>query len=210
MPEAAALYDRAIRIHEGLVTRDPGNRVYKLELAQFCENDADLARMAGDLPRATSRNRQALSLLDELLLPAPSLGIEHADAHSLRGRILASSNPPDAVAAYAESLRLFDELDRDPAARLQPVFHQRFGDLLLNLAALSQGAGADERPRGLLVLAVNHYIAHADASLAAGQRADAELVAGNLGRLLTEAGDADRRAIARPIQTLQERLTSRK
>ena len=208
LPEAAALYDRAIRIHEGLVAREPGNRVYKLELAQFRENDADLARMTGDFSRATARNRQALSLLDELLRPAPSLGVEHADAESLRGRILASSNSPEAVAAYAESLRLFDELDRDPAARLQPAFHQRFGDLLLNLATLSQEAGGDERPRRLLEQAVNHYLAHADASLASGQRADAELVAGNLARLLTEAGEADRRAIAGPIQTLQERLTS--
>jgi tetratricopeptide (TPR) repeat protein len=205
--EAAALYDRAIRTHETLVAQEPGNRVYKLELAKFCENDADLARTTGDLTRATRRNQQALALLDELLLPAPSLGIEHADAHSLRGRILADAGSPDAAAAYAESLRLFDELDRDPAARRQPAFHQRYGDLLLNLAALSRDSGADGRSHRLLAQAVTRYAAHADASLAAGDRSDAQLVADNLSGLLPELGDADRRAVGPLIDRVRARLT---
>jgi hypothetical protein len=207
--DAAGLYDRAIRLHEGLVAQDPGNRVYKMELAQFLENDADLARGSGDLTRATARNRQSLALLDELLLPAPSLGIEHADAHSLRGRILAAAGSPDAVGAYAESLRLFDELDRDPAARRLPSFHQRYDDLLLNLAALSRDA-RDDRARMLLAQAVSHYAAHADASLAAGDRGDAQMVGDNLAALLTELGDADRRAIEGIIQGVQQRLAPRR
>jgi tetratricopeptide (TPR) repeat protein len=204
--EADKLYNRAIEIHEGLLKADPINRQYKLELAQFLENDAERARLVGDFDRATRRNQRALALLDDLLRPAPSLGIEHADAHSLRGMILTSARSPEAIAAYEQSLQLFDDLDRDPAARRLPSFHLRFGDLLLNLAALSREAPADERTRRVLAQAVTHYIAHAEASLAAGDRADAQLVLDNLRRLIPELDEASRRAIDGPYGQLQRRL----
>jgi hypothetical protein len=208
--EAAALYDRAITTDEKLVAEDPSRRVYKLELAQFLENDADLARSNGDLARATARNARALALLDELLLPAPSLGIEHADAHDLRGRILAAAGSPEAVNAYAESLRLFAELEHDAAARRLPAFHQRFGDLLLNLADLSRESGANDRSHRLLADAVARYAAHAEASLAAGDRADAQLDADNFAALLPELGAADRLAVGGTIERIQARLTPRR
>jgi tetratricopeptide (TPR) repeat protein len=207
--EADRLYDRAIGIHEGLVKAEPLNREYKLELAQFLENDAERARVAGDLKRATARNDRALALLDDLLLPAASLGVEHADAHSLRGSILTSAGSRNAIAAYEQSLKLFDDLDHDPAARRLPAFHLRFGDLLLNLATLSRTAPA-ERTHRLLTQAVNHYVAHADASLAAGERAGAQLVVDNLARLLPELGDAERRVVDGPYRRLQGRLAARK
>jgi hypothetical protein len=208
--EAAALYDRAITTDEKLVAEDPSRRVYKLELAQFLENDADLARASGDLARATARNARALALLDELLLPAPSLGIEHADAHDLRGRILAAAGSPEAVNAYAESLRLFAELEHDAAARRLPAFHQRFGDLLLNLADLSRESGANDRSHRLLAEAVARYAAHAEASLAAGDRTDAQLDADNFAALLPELGAADRLAVGGTIERIQARLTPRR
>ncbi len=42
MPEAAPLYERAIAIHEGLRKKEPDNREYKMELAQFYEGQAIL------------------------------------------------------------------------------------------------------------------------------------------------------------------------
>jgi tetratricopeptide (TPR) repeat protein len=208
LADAGTLYDRAIAIHEGLVKADPANRQYKLELAKFLDNDAEVARVAADYQRATERNTRALSLLDDLLRPAPTLGIEHADAHSLRGRILASAGSPEAEAAYRQSLDLFDELDHDPAARRLAAFHLRFGDLLLNLATLVKEGGS-ERSRRLLVDAITHYIAHADASLAAGARADAQLVFDNLTQLLPELGERDRQAIIDPYRKLEHRLAGR-
>jgi tetratricopeptide (TPR) repeat protein len=209
LAEAGRLYDRAISIHEGLVTADPANRQYKLELAKFYDNDAETGRLSGDYALSTRRNEQALALLDDLLRPAPSLGIEHADAHSLRGRILASARSAEAESAYRESLKLFDELDHDPAARRLAAFHQRFGDLLLNLAALARDGGSD-RTRGLLADAITHYIAHAEASLAAGARVDAQLVFDNLSRLLPELDDRDKRAIMDPYRRLERRLAERR
>src|SRR5262249_51272170 len=157
--DAEPLYDRAIRTHQALVAREPGNRVYKLELAKFLDNAADRARDAGDDTRAARLNQDALAQLDDLLRPAPSLGIEHADAHSLRARILADSGSPTALAAYEEALALFNRLDHDAAARRLPDFHERYADLLVNLATLSRGQATDQTIHHLLWQAVTQYIA---------------------------------------------------
>ena len=82
-----------------------------------------------------------------LLLP----GIEQADAFTLRGRILRSEGSPDAFREFQRSLDLFKDLERGGADRV-PAFHERFGDLLLNIAALAAGrpgprATARRRPR---------------------------------------------------------------
>lgn len=206
--EAAPLYARAIAIHEGLVKAEPGNRQYKLELAKFCNNDADAARVAAAYDRAASRNAQALALLDDLLRPTPSLGIEHADAHSLRGRILASAGSPEAEAAYRESLQLFQALDSDPGARHLAAYHQRFGDLLLNLAALVREGGSD-RGRRLLGDAVTHYVAQGNASLDSGGRDDARLVVENLSRLLPELPERDKATVTDAYRGLERRLAER-
>jgi tetratricopeptide (TPR) repeat protein len=207
--EAGRLYDSAITIHTRLVQAEPANRQYKLELAKFCNNDAETARLSGDYDRATRRNEQALALLDDLLRPAPSLGIEHADAHNLRGRILASARSPKAESAYRESLGLFDELARDPAARTVTAFHERYLDLLLNLAALVKESGSAPTRR-LLTDAVAHYISHANASLAAGSRADAQLVLDNLSQLLTELPEREKQTVVEPYRLLERRLAERR
>ena len=208
LAEAGELYGRAIAVHERLVRAAPDNRQYKLELAKFSNNDAEIARLSNDYARAMQRNGQALALLDDLLRPPPSLGIEHADAHNLRGRILASAGSPDAAGAYAEALDLFDEVDRDPASRGLAAFHLRFGDLLLNLATLVRQSGS-ARSRALLTEAVTHYIAHANRSLDAGAQPDARLVFDNLSQLLPELGDQERRAVIDSYRQLERRLAGR-
>jgi tetratricopeptide (TPR) repeat protein len=209
MAEAGSLYDRAIAVHTRLVQSEPANRQYKLELAKFCNNDAETARVSGDYDRATRRNAQALALLDDLLRPAPSLGIEHADAHNLRGRILLSARSATAESAFQESLTLFDELDRDPVARTLTAFHERYVDLLLNLAALVKESGSAPT-RKLLTDAVAHYISHANASLAAGSRADAQLVLDNLTQLLPELPDREKRTVLEPYRQLERRLAEQR
>jgi len=207
--EAGRLYDSAITIHMRLVQAEPANRQYKHELAKFCNNDAETARVSGDFARATRRNDQALALLDDLLRPAPSLGIEHADAHNLRGQILASRQSPAAESAFRESLGLFDELERDPAARTLTAFHERYADLLLNLAALVKESGSAPT-RQLLTDAVAHYVSHANASLAAGSRADAQLVLDNLSQLLPELPDREKRSVIEQHRELERRLAQRR
>src|SRR6185295_914252 len=97
---------------------------------KFCNNLAYLLRERGQLERARQRSSQALDLLDELARPAPSLGVEQADAHNLRGLILQSEGSGDAEREYRASFEAFAKLatDRDPPP--VPEFHLRFGDLL--------------------------------------------------------------------------------
>jgi hypothetical protein len=146
-----------------------------------------------------------LTLLDELLRPAPTLGIEHADAHNLRGRILASAGSPDAEAAYRESLQLFEALDHDPDARMLGAFHERFSDLLLNLAALVGERGSDSARR-MLTEAIEHYIGHANASADAGNIGDARVALANLSQVIAALGEREKSVVLVPYRQLEQRL----
>jgi tetratricopeptide (TPR) repeat protein/energy-coupling factor transporter ATP-binding protein EcfA2 len=89
MPEAAQFAQRSIGIQEGLCRKEPDNREYKIDLAQFYftmavvldENRMDLA---------VQRSQQALALFEELARPAPSLGKELAAAQKLHDYLLAN------------------------------------------------------------------------------------------------------------------------
>jgi tetratricopeptide (TPR) repeat protein len=207
--EARELYDRAIGIDERLVTEEPGNREYKLELAQYRDNAADLLQGERRYDAARERNRQALGLLTDLAKPAPSLGIELADAHNLRARILAAEGSPDAVAAYEESVAQFEALANDPAARRLAQFHLRYGDLLLNLAALSHER-PDARAHQVLTRAVTRYLALADASAPPAAQIEAQTILDNVEALLADLSPEDRRSVEGPYGRLRDRLATRK
>ena len=98
--EAGPLYQRAVDLHETLVAQQPENREFKLELAKFSDNFADHLQALGRNDEAEKHNSRALDLLDDLSQPVPSTGIEHADGHTLRGRILEARSGPAAVEAY--------------------------------------------------------------------------------------------------------------
>ncbi len=210
LPEAKELYERAVRIDEESTRAEPDNRVYKLELAQFDDNLADLLRRLRQFDLAKERSRQALDLLDELAAPAPSLGIEHADAHSLRGRILQSEGSRGAAGEYEQSLEIFEKLQTDRASHHLALFHERFGDLLLNLAALSRETGDVEGVRRLLARAVTRYLELAHRSLAAGSVADAQTVFDNLTTLLPALSERDRSTITKLYEDLRDQLAARK
>jgi tetratricopeptide (TPR) repeat protein len=134
--EALQPFTRAVDIHEGLLMREPGNREYALELVQFYNNDAELLREFGRVEEATSRNRQALALLDDLSRPAPSVSIQRADNHIIRGRIAQATNAAASVAAYRQALITFEGIQpRERTAHL-PDFPERLGELLENVVFL--------------------------------------------------------------------------
>ncbi len=200
------LYERAIGIHETLVARDPANREYKIELAKFSNNLADLQREHGTIGSAERANARAIALLDDLSRSAPSLAIEQADAHTLRGQILESSGSGDAVGEYARALELFETLSRTTGATARLDFHERFGDLLLDLAYYRQARRSDDAVRRVLSNAMAFYVSVASDALAAGHPADARSVLDNLSRLLPQLNEADRRAVMGPYRTLQQAL----
>jgi tetratricopeptide (TPR) repeat protein len=208
IPEASILYNEAIRIHEDLVSKDPRNREYKLELSKFSDNAAELSRQVGDFAVAAQHNRRALGLIDDLVRSLPSLAIEQADAHNLRGRILQSQGSRDAVNEYRESWRLFMDiapgLDRESAN----AFHQRFGDLLLNLASLCRERQTDREARRVLSDALGFYVAigRRAATSTSASRSDAQNVLDNLSRLMSALPDRDRRILGAPYKDLQRTL----
>jgi len=88
MPEATQVSERAVAIQEGLYKKEPDNREYKMELAQFYFTLANLFRYEDHLDLAEQRNRQALALFDELVKPASSISKERAKAQALRDWLL--------------------------------------------------------------------------------------------------------------------------
>jgi tetratricopeptide (TPR) repeat protein len=196
---AEQFYARAVTGHESLVRRFPQNREYQLELAKFSNNLAVFHFEHGAAAAAEARNGRALALLTELSRPAPSLAIERADAHSLRGMILEAEQAAAAARSYEEALELFTDMSAADTVLRLPAFHQRFGDLLINLAALSR-SGADGRR--LLGRALDQYAAVASRVADGGDGGRARAVIETLTRVGAELPPAERQRFA----ALQERL----
>ena len=104
--EAQSLTARAIALHNQLLAKEPGNREYKLELAKFSDNLAFLQLGRGDITEAMKSNRRAQELLDDLVRPAPGLGIEHADARTIAGSSSGATGPRTRLRRIAEALRI--------------------------------------------------------------------------------------------------------
>jgi tetratricopeptide (TPR) repeat protein len=206
LDEARQLYERAISIHRGLVAKEPGNREYKLELAKFLNNHAAHVHAMGRIDAAIESNAGALALIDELALPAPSLGIEQADAHSLRGRIMHARSVSNATAEYRDALSLFQDLAAKGDVASRGDFHLRFGDLLLNLATLCRERQDADNARKVLSEAVDFYVALGQRAAAVRDHVGARMVLENLSRLMPELSERDRRAFTRPFETLQQTL----
>ena len=181
--EAESLYQQAIATDERLVREYPDNREYKLELAKYHNNFAALLHEGKQATRAATHSERALALIEELSRLAPSLAIERADAYNLHAMVLQPQAPAIAAREYEEALDLFTRLQHDPVAAALPEFHLRFGDLLLNLAAFSEGTGNTDAGRHLS-RAVDLYTDVAAAAIASGSRAQGELVASTLATVL--------------------------
>jgi len=187
--EVRDLYTRAVHIHEGLTSREPTNREYAMELVQFYNNLSAVLRDNGEPDEAMRRNLQARDRIESLARPAPSVGIERADSYNLQGWISEGRSASQAVPAYQRALELFGALGRDDATRRFPEFHERFGDLLVNLAEL---AGSSRAPaiRKLLIDGVRDYAAIAEHAAKGAAPADARAVRDTLMRVHA-ALDAD-------------------
>jgi len=173
--EVRDLYTRAVHIHEELTRREPTNREYAMELVQFYNNLSAVLRDNDEPAEAMRRNLQARERIESLARPAPSVGIERADSYNLQGLISEGRSAADAVPAYQRALDLFVALGRDDATRRFPEFHERFGDLLVNLAEL---AASSKTPavRSLLTDGVREYADIAERSTGGTAAADARVV----------------------------------
>ena len=179
--EARDLYTRAVRVHEDLTRREPTNREYAMELVQFYNNLSATLRDNGEFDEAIRRNLQARDRIESLARPAPSVGIERADSYSLQGLIAEGRSPSEAASAYQRSLDLFRALGREDSTLRFAEFHERFGDLLVNMAGL---AGTSKAPaiRRLLADGLREYAAIAERA-ADGAAADTRVVGDTLTRV---------------------------
>ena len=173
--EVRDLYTRAVRIHEDLTAREPTNREYVMELVQFYNNLSAVLRDNGEPEEAMRRNAQARERIESLARPAPSVGIERADSYNLQGWISEGRSAGDAAVAYQRALDLFVALGRDDATRRFPEFHERFGDLLVNLAELA-ASSRTAASRKLLADGVRAYAAIAERSTSGATAVDAGIV----------------------------------
>jgi tetratricopeptide (TPR) repeat protein len=206
MSEARPLFERAVRLHEALLDRRPDTREYALELATFSNNLSVLLRRSGDTAGAEARNEDALRLLEQLARPAPSLGIEQADAHNLRGRILESRSANAALAEYRRALAGFQNLARSVNVSQLPAFHRRFSELLYNVGSLSRQQPNLAAASQLLAEAARAYVSLGERALAEGLIVPAETIVQNLSDLSPEFADRDRRTVAALSRALQEKI----
>jgi tetratricopeptide (TPR) repeat protein len=200
--EIQALYERAIAIDEQLVARDPRSREYKLELAKYYENLANLLRQEGQIGPARERNQQAIALLSELALPAPSVAIEYADSRGLRGLILQAQQPAQAEAEYRAAFDEFERLQGGEGLDRLPLFHERFADFLISLAGLVEDPRSSGEARRLLSRAVGLYESLAGRMASSGSPAELRFALDNLGRVLPALPEPERGSLTRSHQQL--------
>ncbi len=199
---AGEFYARAVSGHESLVKRLPQNREYQLELAKFYNNLAVFHYEHGERAAADGRNRQAVTLLTDLSRPALSLEIETADAHSLRGMILQGEHREAALSSYGEALKSFADMTTLATVARMPAFHERFADLLVNLARFAQGNPPPAAGR-LLARAIDQYLVVMVQVADGGDASQARAVLDAINRVLPELTQVDRQRFA----GAQERLS---
>ncbi len=138
LSEAEPLLQRAAAIDQQLTQQFPDAREYRYELATFYNNLALLAVARKNYELAQQRNRRAVSLLEELARPAPSLSLELAKGHNLAAQV---SEPRGSAAVEAECQRsheILGKLAGNPSVRGRPEFRQVYRDLGYNYLELAQ------------------------------------------------------------------------
>jgi tetratricopeptide (TPR) repeat protein len=215
--EAQGLYEQAIRIHESITKEDPGNQEYKLELATFYNNLAVLLEENGQLDLASQMNRQAIEKFELLAEPVPSLSLEIAHAHVLRGRIFESQrSETEADREYAQSIDMFQRLD----GRINSTdFHLKYGDALFSLGALRRDKKQLRGAADLLSRAVTQhlstnsstnlgydYLLLALVQLDLREMTEARIAAENLSRLIPSLTEPDKSTLDKQYTSLRDRL----
>jgi len=199
-------WEKAIATSERLVAAHPDNRGFKLELAMYCANLASSLQDNGEDDAAMSRSRQAVSLLDDVAQPPVLVAVAHGDAHSVYGALLAVRDADAAERELVTALTLFADGARNAALRATPDFHQRFGDLLINLAAFSAKPSGVDRGRLLLARGVSVYAALAAGTASSGSPSEARAVLETVNRVLPSMPERERAPLAEAQRLLQRKV----
>jgi tetratricopeptide (TPR) repeat protein len=185
LSEAQGFYTRAIGIHEELTKKAPENFEYKFELARFYENLATLLIDENQLDLAKESNHKALDLIEELVSPSPSLGMERAKAHMIRGRILESQGSREAQTETQQSFELLENMKKSPESQGHSEFHVMY----MNLA--------------------ENYLDLAEDGLKSGAVTDAREALESFARVIPEVPEPDRSGLEKRYRALQNELHER-
>jgi len=188
--EARKFYEQAIGLAEALDRKQPDNREYKLELGEYCNNEARLLAAVSELDLAKERNHQAVDLMEGLMTPIPSLSLELVKGLQLRTQILEAQGSREAQSESDRLLEILRKLDRKQKSRNHPVFHVIYMNLGIN------------------------YVELAKKNLKSGNVKDANAALESLAQVLPELSAGDRETLAgsyREFQKeVQEKLAKRK
>ncbi len=148
-PEAEALFRQAIASHEGLLKTSPDNRDYQLELNDFCENLALLYRRTKRFLLAEQWWRESHQQVENLVRPAPSLGIMMAKSYVVHGSILRDEGErAKAADEYQKAIQMLAGIDPRQLGSGTVLYHLTYGEALDELARsrLMEGDSADAVP----------------------------------------------------------------
>ena len=185
--EAAHLYEQAVETANALSERWPTNREYRMELAQYCNNQAKFLTTQGELATAQEKNGRAIRIIEGLATPSRSLSMSLLRALQLRIEILESQG--ESSEAKRASDRLFEELKKGSTEGGSAV-HPELGIFYMNL-------GID-------------YVDLAQKYLRSGDFTGAKAALERLEQVLPELSASDRETLTESYRKLQARVLTRK
>jgi tetratricopeptide (TPR) repeat protein len=138
--QALPLYQHAIDLTQTLSTIHPEDREYRVELAEYLNNQAiALLQSNQDLSLAEQRNHESIHLLEQLITPSPSLSMDLVKSLEVRTEIVTDRGPKQI--ALEESDRLFEllgQLRNGSGLANHPELHVFYMNLGINYAALAR------------------------------------------------------------------------
>jgi tetratricopeptide (TPR) repeat protein len=178
--EAEAYYEKAIQLSEQLIRKNPENREYKAELAQYCDNESRMLTVIGNQSLAEIRSERALELVDELAAPSPSLSIKRAQYLQFRSQLLEAQKPNEAKALTDRAFEVLKQVD------LSSTKSSQYSALYMNIGA--------------------NYIEIAQEYLRLNKITDARETVAGLTDVMPHLSQEDRTALGPPYQRLQKEL----
>ena len=180
--EAQDFYEKAIALAEQLVQKRPENREYKVELAQYCINEARMLGAVGESRLTEARSERALKLVEDLAEPTPSLSIKLVQALQLRGQLLVPHDPDEAKTLTDQAFDLLRNVEEKSVNNTAP-----FSAVYMNIGT--------------------NYFELAQDDLERGNRAGAEIALAHLKAILPHLSLEDRQILIEPYQNLQGKLS---
>ena len=179
---AMELYQQAISLAEALNRKQPDNRQYRLELAQYYNNLAMVLFFLKEFDLAKEKNHQAVDLIEGLTNPGPLLSRKWANGLQFHYEILEAQKSKVADHGPGRLLEILRQLNSAESPRDHPVFHV----LYMNLARV--------------------YIELAERNLKSGDVKGAIAALESLARILPELSAGDREVLARSYPELQREV----